>query len=145
MGENSFLICNIRQFLKCESICCILIQKPLIFPFSKKIVEIYNHYIENTVTTFEEKSLGNWTSQIETLKSLNYPQTYLKLTFIIQAYTCPISMLDSDEMNERISSVMIKYPWIVFEDQGNINGYAYATSFRSRQDKIICSIFQVLK
>ncbi len=27
-----------------------------------KIVEIYNHYIENTVTTFEEKSLGNWTS-----------------------------------------------------------------------------------
>ena len=41
-------------------------------------------------------------------------------------------MLDSDEMNERISSVMIKYPWIVFEDQGNINGYAYATSFRPR-------------
>ena len=40
---------------------------------SKKIVEIYNHYIENTVTTFEEKSLGNWTSQIKTLKSLNYP------------------------------------------------------------------------
>lgn len=37
-----------------------------------------------------------------------------------------------DEMAERIRSVLVKFPWIVFEDDGFIAGYAYASTLASR-------------
>lgn len=36
------------------------------------------------------------------------------------------------QMNERIHQTLCKYPWFVFEEAGEILGYAYAGSFRSR-------------
>ena len=37
-----------------------------------------------------------------------------------------------EEIQRRISEVQEKFPWIVFEDQGQILGYAYAGTFRTR-------------
>jgi phosphinothricin acetyltransferase len=37
------------------------------------------------------------------------------------------------EMQSRITEVAKKYPWLVYEEQGRILGYAYATTFRARE------------
>jgi len=60
------------------------------------IASIYNHYILNSVSTFEEK---------------------------------PVEEL---EMLDRIKKVQEKFPWLVYEDNGLICGYAYATDWKSR-------------
>ncbi len=36
------------------------------------------------------------------------------------------------EMQERISSASEKYPWLVFDSQGSLGGYAYASAWQSR-------------
>ncbi len=61
------------------------------------IVTIYNHYIENTVITFEEQPLsaGDMTSRIE--------------------------IINQSEL-----------PWIVFEKDGTVVGYAYASKWNGR-------------
>ena len=63
---------------------------------AKAIAEIYNHYILNTVVTFEETEV------------------------------------DGTEMESRISEVTAKLPWLVYEKEGQILGYAYATDWKSR-------------
>jgi phosphinothricin acetyltransferase len=63
---------------------------------SGQICRIYNHYIENTIITFEEESL------------------------------------EPGEMERRIREVTKEHPWIVFEEEGRILGYAYAHTWRSR-------------
>lgn len=63
---------------------------------AESITSIYNHYIENTLITFEEEKL------------------------------LPI------EIENRIQIVLQKYPWLVFEDDGLIKGYAYASKFKER-------------
>ena len=37
------------------------------------------------------------------------------------------------EMEERIKSLWTQYPWLVFEADGRVLGYAYATSHRTRR------------
>lgn len=39
----------------------------------------------------------------------------------------------ADEMAERIHEYTKKYPWYVWEEDGNVVGYAYASSYRSRE------------
>jgi L-amino acid N-acyltransferase YncA len=41
----------------------------------------------------------------------------------------PISV---DEMKKRILEVTSAYPWLVYEDQGTVIGYAYASRWKSR-------------
>lgn len=60
------------------------------------ICEIYNHYIANTVITFEE--------------------TPLKVS----------------EMTQRVNACTQRYPWLVCEQDGQIVGYAYASTWRER-------------
>ncbi|MBI9064713.1 MAG: N-acetyltransferase [Marinilabiliaceae bacterium] len=36
------------------------------------------------------------------------------------------------EMQERIQSTTIKWPWIVYEEEGRVSGYAYASEWKSR-------------
>lgn len=61
------------------------------------ICSIYNHYIENTVITFEENPLTE------------------------------------DEMAERIRAYSEKYAYIVYEEDGEVIGYAYGSSWRTRR------------
>lgn len=61
-----------------------------------QIADIYNHYVRNTIITFEEAELS------------------------------------SETMERRITTVTQKYPWLVFEENGEILGYAYASEWRSR-------------
>lgn len=61
------------------------------------ICEIYNHYIDKTIISFEED---------------------------------PVT---TDEMQSRIASVHSSdLPWLVYENDGVIDGYAYATSWHKR-------------
>jgi phosphinothricin acetyltransferase len=60
------------------------------------IAKIYNHYILNTLITFEEQPLT------------------------------------PEELLERIKSVTAEYPWLVYEDNGRVVGYAYATRWKER-------------
>ena len=60
------------------------------------IAKIYNHYILNTLITFEEQPLI------------------------------------PEELLERIKSITAEYPWLVYEDNGRVVGYAYATRWKER-------------
>lgn len=42
------------------------------------------------------------------------------------------SPLTPKDMAERIKTVTEKYPWLVYEDNGEVLGYAYAGEFKSR-------------
>ena len=61
-----------------------------------RITEIYNHYILNTLITFEEHSLS------------------------------------TEEILARIKSITTEYPWLVYEDNGRLVGYAYASRWKER-------------
>ncbi len=63
---------------------------------AKAICDIYNHYIANTIVTFEEE------------------------------------LVDISAMIKRITHVSSQYPWIVYEVNGEILGYAYANKWKSR-------------
>lgn len=63
---------------------------------AESICSIYNHYILETVVTFEE----------------------IPLT--------------AAEMRRRIVDVTAKFPWLVFERDGEVLGYAYATLWKER-------------
>jgi len=60
------------------------------------ICAIYNHYIENTVITFEE------------------------------------TPLETAEMEERIGKITARYPYLVWEEDGTVNGYGYVNTWRER-------------
>jgi len=61
------------------------------------IAEIYRHYVENTIVTFEIDAVGG------------------------------------DAMRERITGVQDDgYPWLVWEEDGDVLGYAHAGVFRDR-------------
>lgn len=63
---------------------------------AEAIANIYNHYIENTIVTFEE------------------------------------TPIDAHEMRKRIIAITEKLPWIVFEKDSLVVGYAYASEWKSR-------------
>jgi L-amino acid N-acyltransferase YncA len=60
------------------------------------IADIYNHYILNTVITFEEDAI------------------------------------DAAEMQLRMQKVTTGFPWLVWEEDGKVLGYAYADSWKNR-------------
>jgi phosphinothricin acetyltransferase len=60
------------------------------------IAEIYNHYILNSVISFEEETVSG------------------------------------REMRGRMADVRKMYPWLVYEENGAIAGYAYATPWKNR-------------
>ena len=60
------------------------------------ICDIYNHYIKNTIITFEEEPLTN------------------------------------EAMQGRIEEVTATLPWLVFENENNIVGFAYASRWNGR-------------
>ncbi len=47
--------------------------------------------------------------------------------------TFEITPIDTVEMQTRIDKVTRKYPWLVYEEDGEIKGYAYATEWKSRE------------
>lgn len=61
-----------------------------------QICGIYNHYVINTIVTFEEDPVHQ------------------------------------KEMEERITHISQKYPWLVYEVNNELVGYAYVTGWRSR-------------
>jgi L-amino acid N-acyltransferase YncA len=60
------------------------------------IARIYNHYILNTLITFEEQ---------------------------------PVT---PEEIVARIKGITTEYPWLVYEEDGRVVGYAYATRWKER-------------
>jgi L-amino acid N-acyltransferase YncA len=60
------------------------------------IADIYNHYVRETIITFEET---------------------------------PVS---TDEMARRIADIGARHPWLVFEYDGAVAGWAYATEWKPR-------------
>ena len=63
---------------------------------AQAVSRIYNHYIEHTTVTFEER---------------------------------PVS---PREMGVRIRDTVASFPWIVYEEEDALLGYAYATGWRRR-------------
>ena len=63
---------------------------------AQAICGIYNHYVKNTVISFEEQ---------------------------------PVSI---HEMEERIRETTANFPWLVWEEAGEILGYAYVNKYRDR-------------
>lgn len=46
--------------------------------------------------------------------------------------TFEVETLKEEDMKERIQKIMKKYPYIVYEDKGQVLGYAYLGEFKSR-------------
>ena len=63
---------------------------------ASRLSEIYNHYVRETVITFEQ------------------------------------TPIDAAEMARRIKAVGAQYPWLVYEEEGQVLGYAYATAWKAR-------------
>src|SRR5690242_3432128 len=61
-----------------------------------QICDIYNHYVRETVVTFEES---------------------------------PVSAM---EMAQRIADITVRLPWLVWEEDGAVLGYAYASPWKVR-------------
>ena len=61
-----------------------------------RIAAIYNHYVRETVVTFEEQPVAD------------------------------------AEMARRISETTASYPWLVWEEDGAVEAYAYASSWKRR-------------
>lgn len=61
-----------------------------------RICDIYNHYIRETVVTFEE------------------------------------TLLPVEEMAHRVAEVRKRFPWLVIESGGKVEGYAYASLWKTR-------------
>lgn len=53
---------------------------------------------------------------------------YVEKTAVTFEYDVP----SEDEFRRRMETVMQKYPWIVAEEEGRIQGYAYASAFKAR-------------
>ncbi|AJR03811.1 GNAT family N-acetyltransferase [Siansivirga zeaxanthinifaciens] len=70
--------------------------RPVTLEDAKQIVAIYNHYVLNTVVTFDET---------------------------------PFSV---EDFEHKIASISSQYPFIVYEEAGEILGYAYANKWREK-------------
>lgn len=63
---------------------------------AETITGIYNHYVAETVITFEEKEVG------------------------------------IKEMKDRIRKISSVYPFLVYEEEGNVKGYAYVSTWNTK-------------
>jgi len=70
--------------------------RPVALSDARAICDIYNHYVLNTIVTFEEDAVPE------------------------------------QEMEQRIADITAKYPWLVYEEEGRVKGYAYAGPWKSR-------------
>jgi phosphinothricin acetyltransferase len=70
--------------------------RPCLPSDAPQVCEIYNHYVRNTVVTFEEVDVTE------------------------------------REMAQRISEIRSQLPWLVWEEEGTIAGYAYAAPWKTR-------------
>src|SRR5690606_4649825 len=74
-----------------------LMIRPATIEDAKALAEIYNHFVEHTIVTFDEESVS------------------------------------TGFMEKKIGEVMADYPWIVWQEGGEIIGYAYADKWRLRK------------
>ena len=65
---------------------------------------------------------------LDTQALFNIYLPYIEQSIVSFEFTPPTL----DEFQERISKTQVRYPWLVAEHQGQIIGYAYASSFRER-------------
>ena len=70
--------------------------RPVKLEDAAALCDIYNHYIERTIVTFEEQRL------------------------------------DVEEFANRIKVIAEDYPWLVYEQDGKVSGYAYANKWKLR-------------
>ena len=70
--------------------------RPVTSADATEIARIYNHYIEQSTITFEEKAVTE------------------------------------EEIADRINHVQESWPWLVFEQENDLIGYAYATQWSGR-------------
>jgi L-amino acid N-acyltransferase YncA len=70
--------------------------RPAVNTDAENLCAIYNHFVKNSVVTFEEEAVS------------------------------------AQDMAQRITEVTSAYPWLVFEADGQISGYAYASRWRKR-------------
>ena len=47
--------------------------------------------------------------------------------------TYEITLPDEAEMLRRINKISVQFPWLVYEEKGEVIGYAYAGKFRERE------------
>lgn len=59
----------------------------------------------------------------------NIYRYYVEKTAISFEYTAP----DENEMKQRITEISTSYPFLVIEEHGTVEGYAYAHAFSSRE------------
>lgn len=64
---------------------------------ASSIAGIYNHYVSNTIVTFEEVTVA------------------------------------AEHIRDRIADVQAHYPWLVYEQDGSVIGYAYASPMHARR------------
>ncbi len=62
----------------------------------------------------------------------NHYVLHTVVTFETEAVT-------EEQMTAHITETKTSYPWLVFEENGNILGYAYATRWKTRQRMILRS------
>lgn len=67
--------------------------------------------------------------KIEDAKAIANIYNYYILHSII---TFEEILIDAEEIKKRILAVTQKYPWIVYEEDGEVIGYAYGSEWRSR-------------
>ena len=60
---------------------------------------------------------------------------YIEKTAITYEYTVPAL----EEFAQRIENILKKYPYLVLEEEGEIQGYAYASAFRTRAAYAWCA------
>ncbi|WP_372755874.1 N-acetyltransferase family protein [Mariniflexile sp.] len=70
--------------------------RPVTIEDAEQLVSIYNHYVLNTIVTFDD------------------------VPFSVEAF------------KEKIDSIYKTFPFIVFEEEGKILGYAYANKWREK-------------
>jgi phosphinothricin acetyltransferase len=66
---------------------------------------------------------------IKDIKQITDIYNFYILNTTVSFEKTPVS---NEMMEERISQTQTKYPWIVLEEEGQINGYAYATEWKPR-------------
>jgi phosphinothricin acetyltransferase len=47
--------------------------------------------------------------------------------------------VDGSEMTHRLKTITARYPWLVYEEEGDILGYAYASRWKERQAYHYCA------
>ena len=68
------------------------------------------------------------------LATVNDSNEILKIygQYIDTAITFEYTLPNEKEFEERVKSIILQYPYLVYEEDGNIIGYAYASRYKER-------------